>query len=117
MQVFDLSKSKTIAGHTKVAKGFLERFRGLIGSAPLQEGEALWIPHCQGIHTFGMAYPIDAVYLNANMKIVRGVEKMRPYSFGPISFQTASVLELSAGSIRKLKIKTGDFLLFVEDLP
>jgi len=41
------------------------RNKGLLGRNSLASGEGLWIVPCEAIHTFGMRFPIDLVYLTA----------------------------------------------------
>ncbi len=114
MWILNLTRGNVVANHATVAKHFFERLRGLIGSGPLQIGGALWIPTCQGIHTFGMTYPIDVVFLNQTGNVVRLVPEIPPNVLGPVSFQAKSTLELPSGAIAKLGIKLGNQLLFTD---
>ena len=47
------------------ARGYFARLRGLLGRS-LQEDGGLLLTPCNAIHTIGMGYPIDALYLNRN---------------------------------------------------
>ena len=114
MKIVDLTQKKEIAASAVVAKNFFQRLRGLIGSPPLQKGEALWIPRCQGIHMWGMGYPIDAVFLDPEKTVIRLVPGVPVNSFGPVVWAAESVLELPAGAIKKTGIKIGDRLGFFE---
>ena len=62
----------------KVAKNAFERMRGLIGRPPPAPGEGLLIPKCNAIHTFFMKYPIDAVFLDRENRVVKAVRGIRP---------------------------------------
>ena len=94
----------------RVARNFFQRLQGLLGSPPLEPDEALWIPHCQAIHTFGMRYPIDAVYLDKTNRVVRLVPHLVPNRMGPVCLQAVSVLELADGVIERKHLRRGDFL-------
>ncbi|MCZ6804948.1 MAG: DUF192 domain-containing protein [Proteobacteria bacterium] len=50
----------------KVSKtsNFVERMRGLSGSPPLKKNEGLLIVSCSSVHSFGMSYAIDLVFLD-----------------------------------------------------
>ena len=96
----------------RTAGTIFERLRGLIGAPPLEPGEALLLPRCRGIHTFGMAYPIDAVFLDKTKTIVRMIEKMTPNKIGPVSWRADAVLELPSGTIEKMKLRLGDKFCF-----
>jgi uncharacterized membrane protein (UPF0127 family) len=47
-----------------------ERMRGLLGSSP---DRALLLRGTRSIHTFGMRYPIDAMLLDADLRVVEVV--------------------------------------------
>ena len=115
MRIRNLTQRKVVARRAKAAKNFFERLRGLIGRPRLKEGEALWIPHCQGIHTFGMRYAIDVVFLDKKRRVVRAVQKIRPNVFGPTTFRADSALELPSGTIREKEIREGDCLSFIRE--
>ena len=108
--VINLTKGSVVVRELRVARNFFERLRGLIGSEPLGIGEGFLIPHCRGIHTFGMDYAIDAIYLDDEGKIVSALENLPPNRFGTINFKARSVLELPAGAIRRSKSNVGDLL-------
>ena len=55
-----------------VARSFLQRARGLLGRAPLAADEALLIRPCSSIHTFGMRFAIDVVFIDALPKSTVG---------------------------------------------
>ncbi len=65
----------------KVARTFLERARGLIGTRDLAEGEGLLIERCNAIHTFFMSFPIDATFLDSENRVVKTVRGIRPWRF------------------------------------
>ena len=65
----------------KVARTFLERARGLIGTKSLAPGEGLLIEKCSAIHTFFMSFPIDAYFLDDGNRVIKAVKMIRPWSF------------------------------------
>lgn len=83
----------------KVAKTFFERARGLIGTPPPVDGSyrAMLILKCNAIHTFFMKFPIDAIFLDKDNKIVKRVNGIRPSRFLVWGgFKAKSVLEISS---------------------
>jgi hypothetical protein len=46
-----------------VASGPRSRLLGLAGLAREEVGEGLLIPRCASVHTFGMRFPLDLVFL------------------------------------------------------
>ena len=65
----------------KVARTFLQRAKGLIGTRSLAAGEGMLILRCNAIHTFFMSFPIDAVFLDRGNNVVKIVRNIRPWRF------------------------------------
>lgn len=65
----------------RVARTFAERARGLIGGDRPRAGEGMLILRCNAIHTFFMSYPIDAVFLDRENRVVKEVRGIRPWRF------------------------------------
>jgi uncharacterized membrane protein (UPF0127 family) len=53
------------------ATTFRSRLLGLALLRGLPPGHALAIPHCRSVHTFGMRFPIDVVFLDAAGNVLR----------------------------------------------
>ena len=63
-----------------VAENAVERARGLLGRRPLLPGQGLYLMPCRSVHSFGMAYAIDLVYIDASAricKVVHGLQRWR----------------------------------------
>ena len=89
------------------------RRTGLLKHSSLPEGHGLWIVPCEGVHTFGMKFPIDVVFLNKKRKVLKIRPDMgrRRLAFCLIAH---SVLELPAGTLAATGTQTGDELEFVK---
>lgn len=110
----DETTRTVVAEKVRHADTFLTRLRGLLGTDGLAEDEALWISPCKGIHTIGMTFPIDAVFLGDDRRVVAVRERVVPWRATRFIKGASSVLELPAGSIRKTGIAVGNQLDFVE---
>jgi uncharacterized protein len=84
------------------------RMRGLLGKSRLDPGEGLWITPCDSIHMFFMRFPIDAVFVDAQMQVVRVYEDLQPWRMARGGKFAHSVLELPAGSAAFHRIRVGD---------
>lgn len=91
------------------ANRYFLRLRGLLGRK-LDENEGLILTPCSSIHTFGMAYPIDAIYLDKTGVVLRVDEKLPRGKAWPNQRGARSVLELRAGDAGKKDIRKGDRL-------
>ncbi len=113
--VFNRTKETFLAYRAKVADSSLTRLVGLLGKRSLDPDGGLWIlPSC-GIHTLGMLFTIDVVFLNKDLKVVDLSELVRPFSFTKLSWQAESVLELPAHTIFRSQTEVGDQLLISSD--
>lgn len=88
---------------------FIDRMRGLLFSSPLKENEGLLIAPCSSVHTFGMRYAIDLVFLDKQLTVVKTVKSLKPWRMAA-SYASNMVLELAADSLDKLKLTTGQQL-------
>ncbi len=86
------------------AERFLSRCRGLLGRPPPGKDEGLLIRPCSSVHTFGMRYPIDLVWLDRQGRILDLVPGLRP---GRMTWRpgASAVLELASGQIERLGLQ------------
>jgi uncharacterized membrane protein (UPF0127 family) len=90
-----------------VCETFGERARGLLLRAPPGRETAYLLAPCGRIHTFGMFYPIDVIFCDADDRIIQLVEALRPWRVAGHAL-AARVWELPSGSIRALDLRLGD---------
>jgi uncharacterized membrane protein (UPF0127 family) len=108
--VINLTKKTWLATKVRKADNFLTRLVGLLKRKTLGPEEALWLMPSKGIHTIGMKFPIDVVYLNRRNLVVRLISGMAPYRVSSVSLRTYSILELPNGTIKKSRTEIGDQL-------
>jgi uncharacterized membrane protein (UPF0127 family) len=63
------------------------------------------------VHTFGMRFPIDLVYMDRLHQIKKIRSNVRPWRLSAC-LSAHSVLELAAGTIRESQSRPGDKLKF-----
>jgi uncharacterized membrane protein (UPF0127 family)/CheY-like chemotaxis protein len=93
----------------KLADGPLLRMRGLLGLSGLPAGEGLLLSPAPGIHTAFMRFPIDALFLDRDFKVVDIVERLGPWRIAS-KRKARAVLELSAGECARRGVQIGDTL-------
>ena len=106
----NLTRGCILANRVRKTRRFWERAKGLMGRSSLEEGEGLLIEPCTWIHTFGMAFPIDVLYLDGEGAVAYACYSLRPNRLGPFVRRAHSVLELPAGTIIRSGTKIGDRL-------
>ena len=69
---FNRTRETSLASALAVADTHWTRLRGLLGVRvdDFRNGRGLWILPCHGVHTLGMGFPIDVVYLDRSLTVV-----------------------------------------------
>ncbi len=84
--------------------------RGLLGRTELPPGEGLLLSDPTGtIHMLFMRFPIDAVFLTADLRVLRVAEGLRPWRVARAR-GARRILEIGAGEARRVGIAVGDQL-------
>lgn len=110
MPVINITKKTWLATKVKKADNFLTRLVGLLKRSNLGPEEALWLMPSKGIHTIGMKFPIDVVFLDKRNVVVAVVSGMLPFRIGGVRLRSYSVLELPNGTLKKSRTDVGDQL-------
>jgi uncharacterized membrane protein (UPF0127 family) len=96
-----------------VADTSSKRRTGLLKHSELAPGQGLWIVPCEAVHTFGMNFPIDVLFLSKSRKVL----KIRPNMVKrriSMCLSAHSVLELPAGMASTTGTQAGDQLEFIK---
>jgi len=109
LRITNLTRHVEIADRIEVADRGERRRKGLLGRTGLAAGEGLWIVPCEAVHTFGMQFPIDLVYLDRKSRVVKTRTHVRP---GRLSacLSAHSVVELPSGTVLRTSTEAGDVL-------
>src|SRR5580704_9278083 len=87
------------------------RLKGLLGKVRLKPDDGIWLSPSRGIHTIGMMFAIDVIYLDAANRVIHLIEHLGPFRISPIRMKCASILELQSGAIRSSNTRVGDELV------
>ncbi len=109
-QAFNKTRQAYLATALAVADTHWTRLRGLLGltSGDFRNGSGLWIVPCHGVHTLGMGFPIDVVYLDRALTVIHIQSDLRPWRFAPVRTEAASVLELPCRTAAETRTVVGD---------
>jgi uncharacterized protein len=107
---FNRTRNAYLANRLSVAATHWSRFRGLMGmdAASFPAGNGLWIIPSRGVHTLGMKFPIDVLYLDTNKRVVHVERNLKPWRVARVSLRTVSVLELPGDSLKSNGTTVGD---------
>lgn len=109
IRVRNTTRGILLADAAEVADTSAKRRTGLLRHQSLEAGQGMWIVPCESVHSFGMKFAIDVVYLDRR----RRVRKIRP-NMAPRRVSACllahSVLELPAGTLARTGTQPGDQL-------
>src|SRR6202790_4259004 len=110
--VYNKTRETFVATEATVADSYLRRLIGLLGKTKrwARLGSGLWIVPSRGVHTIGMLFPIDLIFLSKEKEVVHIEEHVRPFRISKVSLKAASVLELPPHTIYRTGTKVGDRL-------
>lgn len=106
--IYDISRQHIISDHAKMADTYFSRMIGLLGRPDMQSLDALILTPCNSIHTFGMKFPIDVLFLDSEYKICHLISNMKNRRISKISLKSKYVIELHTGSVDALMLQKGD---------
>ena len=102
-----------IAACADIADTSVKRRTGLLKHTALNSGEGLWIVPCEAVHTVGMKFPIDVLYLSKKRKVLK-IRKDMVRRRMSMCLMAHSVLELPAGTSAETGTQPGDELEFIK---
>ena len=111
VKILNLTRAVVLAHRVEVADSGAARRKGLLGRNGLAPGEGLWIVPCESVHTFGMKFPIDLIYLDRHKKVKKVRSGVPPWRLSAC-LSAHSVVELASGTVRTTQTKAGDKLEF-----
>lgn len=108
LRVQNETRNACLVERGRVADSFWTRLRGLLGTSSLPPGDGLLIEHCSSIHSFGMRYPFDALFLDRDSRVIHTIAQMKPNRVSRHLFSAHWVLELPGGTIVATGTERGD---------
>jgi uncharacterized membrane protein (UPF0127 family) len=110
LRVTNTTRGNTVGESIELADTSLKRMVGLLGRRGLDAGAGLWIRPSSGVHTVGMAFAIDVVGLDRDLKVIKLWRSLVPFRLTSVSLKLRSVLELPSGTIAQSEMQLGDQL-------
>ena len=108
------TRSTIVCQEALLATGLVDRLRGLLGTKSLSTGSGLLIDPCSGVHTCGMAFPLDILALDRGNRVTGLWLAVGPWRIRGMSLQTSRMLEMAVGTLTPSATRVGDQLLLQE---
>ena len=112
VRVVNRTRDAVLAERARVAESFVRRGWGLLGRRNLPSGDGLILTKTNSIHSIGMRFPFDAIYLDDNGSACRLLQSFRPHRLGPLVWGARHVVELPAGTLAMTATCLGDEIYF-----
>ncbi len=103
---------RELIAHLDVAVTPLARMRGLLGCRGLAPGHGLQLSPCRSIHTCGMRFTIDVIFLDRDQTVLRIARAVKPFRFRHGGRGAHSVIEVASGWLSGQALRPGDRLAF-----
>jgi uncharacterized protein len=90
----------------KPVKCVRERLVGLLGRSTLPAGQGIWLTPCQAVHTIGMKFAIDVVFVARDGTVLR-IDQSVPPGRIRLCWRARSIIEMSAGWASEMGLRCG----------
>ena len=107
MVLVNATKKTVVSDNCHFANTVLKRMVGLLNRGQFDKGEGLLLDRCYGIHTFGMRFPIDVLFLDKDLCVIRAVKALPPYRTCVVK-KSVYVLEVPVGALETSRTSEGD---------
>lgn len=114
MKLINRSNGKHDKGIRR-ASNPLSRMIGLLLTNPKKDPRGLWLVPCGSIHTMGMRHPIDVLFLDRELKVLKIKHRVKPFCPAVVCLKAHSVLEFFSGFWDTSLVKAGDQLEIKEE--
>jgi uncharacterized membrane protein (UPF0127 family) len=98
MRLVNARTDRVIATCVELANTRATRRRGLLGRSGLADGAALAITPCFAVHTVGMRFAIDVVFVDGTGIVKKIVRDLAPWRLAG-SASARTVIEFAAGAL------------------
>jgi hypothetical protein len=112
VEIRNVTRNRILGDEVRGADTVVSRFLGLLRKSSLSEGEGLWIVPCNSIHSLGMRFEFDAIFLDSGKRVVGLYKHFRRNRISRIFWNARGVLELPAGTVERTGTEVGDEIEF-----
>ena len=102
--VIGLEDGRMLAGKAWCTQSVTERIEGWFSKKNAESGEGLLIAPCSSVHTFGMKFSFDLLFLDGESRVIKVISNLKPNRIAWAGWKamllpwTYQALELPAGA-------------------
>jgi uncharacterized membrane protein (UPF0127 family) len=110
MKILNRTQGTIVGSRITLADSWWGRFRGFLGRSEPLPGDGILLAPCDSIHTFGMRFPLDVIFLDADGRVLGLHPVLRPWRIARGKKGVRYVLEVPSGTIDATGTQLGDEL-------
>jgi uncharacterized protein len=110
VRVVNTGQDRELGARIGLADGWVARLRGMLARPAPVPGEGLLLTPCRSIHMYGMRFPLDIAFLDANGAVVATYRSLQPGARTRWHRSAMHALELPAGTLESSGTAVGDVL-------
>ena len=109
------SNGRIICRNELMARGFFQRLTGMLTRKFSGKLDGIVFENCNTIHTFGMRFSLDVLFVDRNNVIIKIQKNMAPWKTASAGIKKCTAIELPAGTADMVMCKTGDIIEFNDE--
>ena len=109
MRLVNARTEQPVASSVELANTRATRRKGLLGRDGLAAGCAMLLTPCNAVHTIGMRFAIDVVFVDSKGCVRKIVQRLAPWRMAVSPFSRATI-EFPAGELHADVVRVGDRL-------
>ncbi len=106
-RMIEAESGRVVVARMERADTLWKQTVGLLGRDALEADSGLWLEPCNSVHTFGMRFPIDVLFLNRQGFAIKTAHRIVPWRIAGLYFQAHIVVELPSGILEAQNIVEG----------
>jgi uncharacterized protein len=106
----NLTTGEVVAENVERAHSWWRRLSGLLPYRTISRNDGLWFDHCSAIHTLGMRETIDAIFLDADRRVIAIRHRVPPHQLIVGKVGASAIVELGAAEPGTRNVSAGDQL-------
>lgn len=114
VRIENATRGTMLAESARIASSLRDRTVGLLGTRALASGNGLFIKRSPSIHMFFMRYPIDAVFVDKDLRVTKIAANLKPWRVVWWAPGARDCLELPSGTAEETSTRVGDDLRLIE---
>jgi uncharacterized membrane protein (UPF0127 family) len=114
VKITNRTRRTLLGSQVRMADSWLGRLRGFLGRPEPTRGEGILLLPCNAIHTFGMTFDLDVLFLDAEGKVLELRRSIPPWRIAGRVSGGRYVLEVPVGTIDASGTQVGDELTWHE---